>query len=489
VVFPASNDPHNAIFRDALQQQTLSQVAEISIQLVVSRSGSLLGRMATYNKLNNGVPIEIIPVDDPRIWAPVETVLPILLAKGLRGPLNLQGRLNEKGLQLYEMNARFTGITGLRALMGFNEVEALIADFSGRRHSGAGSLKNNVRRIGMRQTGDRCIDRDVDVNVKNTIRRTGLYPWEGRGKTVLVTGATGYLGTNLIKALLKTGWVEEVVALIRDEKKAGRLRTSAGPERLRLASWQDLIDGRLSFGHIDILCHAAFGRCENGRLQTSDGLARTQELATLVAKFQLPAVLNISCQSVYGLSRPPLWSEDIPPLPESPYAASKWASELMMTSVAQLCPTIRVTSVRLAQLYGLAEGMRWAETPHVLARSAAFGHPLVIEGGTQSIDYLHINDAVAGLLAIMSTSPDGWHPVYNLGSGKPVRLIDLADHIAESAHRLSGVPVRVNVNAGHIKLSLGMSIDRIRKTTGWAPLRSIQSGIEEIIMAALRTRR
>jgi nucleoside-diphosphate-sugar epimerase len=133
--------------------------------------------------------------------------------------------------------------------------------------------------------------------------------------------------------------------------------------------------------------------------------------------------------------------------------------------------------------------MRWAETPHVLARSAAFGHPLVIEGGTQSIDYLHIDDAVAGILAIMSTSPDGWHPVYNLGSGKPVRLIDLADHIAESAHRLSGVPVRVNVNAGHIKLSLGMSIDRIRKTTGWAPLRSIQSGIEEIIMAALRTRR
>jgi len=149
---------------------------------------------------------------------------------------------------------------------------------------------------------------------------------EGWGKTVLMTGATGYLGTNLIKTLLRTRWVEEVVALCRDDEKANRLWTLAGSERLRLLSWQDLIDGPLFFGQIDILCHAAFGRSENGRLNTADGLARTLELATLIAKFQLPAVLNISCQAVYGLSRPPLWSEDIPPVPETPYAASKWAT-------------------------------------------------------------------------------------------------------------------------------------------------------------------
>jgi len=488
VVFPASHDSNYKDFCDALEQQTLSQVAEISIQLVVSRSGSLLGRMASYNKLVNGIPIEIIPVDDTRIWESVEAVLPVLVSKGLRGPLNLQGRLNEKGLQLYEMNARFTGITGLRSLMGFNEVEALIADFLGVQDINGSSLKNNPRRIGLRQTGDRCVDRDADVNLKNVVTRTGFYPWERRGKTVLVTGATGYLGISLIKVLVKTSWVEEVVGLFRDEEKANRLRTSAGSEKLRLVSWQDLNDGPLSFGQIDILCHAAFGRPVDGALKIADGLARTQKLAMLIAKFQIPAVLNISSHAVYGLSYPTLWSEDIPPAPETPYAASKWASELIMTSAAQLCPTTRVTSVRLAQLYGLAEGMRWTETPHFLAKSAAFGQPLVIEGGSQLLDYFHISDAVAGILAIMSMSPDNWQPVYNLGSGKPIRLIDLVNIIAESAHRLNGVPVRVDIKASDIRLSLGMSIDRIRKATGWIPQRSIESGIEEIIISAPRLR-
>ena len=70
-----------------------------------------------------------------------------------------------------------------------------------------------------------------------------------------------------------------------------------------------------------------------------------------------------------------------------------------------------------------------------------------------------------------------------------MRLRDLANRIAGSAYRLSGVPVRVHVNASDVRLSLGMSIDRIRNATGRMPLRSVESGIEEIIIAALRTRR
>src|SRR5690606_25764247 len=102
-----------------------------------------LGRMASYNKLNNGVPIEIVAYENDDVWVVIDQLMPVFKEKGFVGPLNIQGRLTRNGLKLFEMNPRFTGITGLRALMGFNEVEACIRSWLSLDKGGPLQLNNN----------------------------------------------------------------------------------------------------------------------------------------------------------------------------------------------------------------------------------------------------------------------------------------------------------------------------------------------------------
>src|SRR5699024_9241126 len=54
-----------------------------------------------------------------------------LESHGVKGPVNIQGRITPKGLFFFEMNMRFTGITGNRALLGFNEVDFLVRNCLG----------------------------------------------------------------------------------------------------------------------------------------------------------------------------------------------------------------------------------------------------------------------------------------------------------------------------------------------------------------------
>jgi len=222
-VFPEETDPHFPDLRTAVAGNRLRQEAEISVQWIVSKDQRLLGRMASYNRLKNGVPVEIVPIEDDRVWAALDEIFPYLCGKGMRGPVNFQGRMTEDGPRFFEMNARFTGITGLRAMLGFNEVDSLVRDFLDLAPSIA-PVTHNRGRVGMRQVADRIVS---PRHFPTLAKRAGDIPgYAGRGnrEAVLVTGATGWLGRHLARRLALDGGYD-VFALY-----------ATGPGRLR--SWE-----------------------------------------------------------------------------------------------------------------------------------------------------------------------------------------------------------------------------------------------------------
>ena len=156
VAIPSKDDPNFEQYIEQLNRKQNFQVSEISIQLVADEESNIIGRMASFNKLNQGVPIEIIPYKNDQIWEVIDKLLPKFKELGLRGPLNIQGRITEDGFKIFEMNPRFTGITGLRALMGFNEVEASIKKWLNIDSDNI-SLELNYERFGIRQTSDKAI--------------------------------------------------------------------------------------------------------------------------------------------------------------------------------------------------------------------------------------------------------------------------------------------------------------------------------------------
>lgn len=479
IVAPQQDDVHRQAFLDGLERGQMLQLSEISAQVVIGREGRELGRMATCNNLVHGVPTEIIPVDVPALWAEIDQFLPQLLELGLRGPLNIQGRITDEGPRFFEMNARFTGITGLRALMGFNEVEAAILDALDGAAQGT-TLSHNPCRIGLRQTADRVVDIGQDQGLAETVPSRLNHRSNAAGRHVLVTGANGYLGRATLSALLQTAGVGQITALVRDPGRFNAGEERPLPKGVIVRDIADLWNGTLSMGLIDVLIHLAAGRPKHGPQTIAESLQLTRDLMTLATKHQLPGIINASSQSVYGLSRPPLWSETLAPSPETAYAQAKWSSELMAMMPGQFNQVTKATSIRFAQFIGLGAAMRWDELPHLFMRRAAVGETITLQGGQQQLDYLHVRDAARLIAQLCVHHYNSWPDVLNAGSGCSISLADFSRLVTKvSREVLNRVPV-INVVPASVNMTRGMTIKRARQCLQWKPEISMEMALREI---------
>ena len=420
LAIPRKDDPNYEFYMGQIAKNRNPQVSEISIQVVYSPEGNLMGRMFSYNKLNNGVPIEIVPYENDYIWSIVDKLTPELLKKGLRGPLNIQGRLTENGLRLFEMNPRFTGITGLRALMGFNEVEACVKEWLGI-NKGNNQLRFNYNRFGIRQTADKSIP----IERNNIVLNLSKHLNDGiikKKKTLLITGACGYLGQNLINKLIKNDTFEIWAFDIDKEKTKSLFKNKVAV----LIDTKDLENGNVQIGNVDILLHLGFTRPHGSNEQIAQSLKFTNELFTRAVTNQIPAIINISSQSVYGLENTPPWKENTPVAPKMTYAQAKYATELLLESLSRFNNTLKYSSLRLGALAGGAPGLVEVDFLSKISRKAFNGEPIEISGGMQEMERFDIRDAVDAIIAMLNVKPENWKPVYNLSSGEINTLKDIA---------------------------------------------------------------
>lgn len=209
-------------------------------------------------------------------------------------------------------------------------------------------------------------------------------------------------------------------------------------------------------------------------------LSLTRNLMALAAAHHLPGVINASSQSVYGLSRPPPWHEEMPPIPETPYAQAKWASELMAMMPRQINHVTTATSLRFAQLTGLGTDMRWDELPHLFIKQALAGERITVQGGQQILDYLHVRDA-ARLIALLCMHPfDEWPAVVNAGSGSPISLAAFATLVSKTTHDILGKYALVDTLPASVDLKKGMAVGLARETLGWEPKIGMEETLREI---------
>ena len=119
-----------SISRDnVMKNGTLVQKDEISIQVLLGKNRNILGTFMSRNVLKFGMPTKIYPfVCDE--YEDVARRMALCLADiGMLGPVNLQCKITDRGPVFFEVNPRFTGITSVRATLGFKEVEALLGHF------------------------------------------------------------------------------------------------------------------------------------------------------------------------------------------------------------------------------------------------------------------------------------------------------------------------------------------------------------------------
>ncbi len=472
----------------------LVQSEEISAQFFVGPSGTVLGNFVSINRLKHGVPLEIVPVDDAGIVDAASGLVAAVAALGLKGPINLQGRHTRDGPLFFEANARFTGITGTRAALGYREVDAALECFVlGRPEHAVTCLPPPPPRL--------AATRHVATTIVDTGHTRRLMdpapsatPDDARHPgRVLVTGAAGYLGGAVIPRLLDTPGTDDVIATTHGEASAAEL-VSALTKRDRVQVLAaDLNTDTFPLDGIDTVVHAAAMRTRPApNTALTDYLLvnveGTRRLLEQVARAGVERFVFLSTQAVYGTSRPAPWTEADPPLPDGPYGLSKWIAEEILRA-DRVLPQVVV--LRPARLYGLGKAMRWDELTHRFAANTARGEPLPIYGsGNQRVDLLHVDDAALGVqTACTAPLPVQSHfYVFNLGSDRPVSIRQLAAACRRVARDLGlrEPPLRFLPDVIEHEIDYLLDVRRARSFLGWSPQVLLEDGIRDLVSAAVR---
>jgi len=244
---------------------------------------------------------------------------------------------------------------------------------------------------------------------------------EARRRAV-VTGASGFIGSALTRYLGAEGW--DVVTVDRRTSVDGQ-----PPSRLTDVAQEGALAGLLDVGttifHMAASADVA-GSVANPRHDFANTFRGVFEVLE-AARHAGSRVVFPSTASIFDASNALPLSERAFPRPTSPYAAGKLGGEAYCHAYHRSYG-VDVRIARLFSVYGV--GMfRFAI--HDIVRKIQQDHDdLVILGdGTQVRDYLFIDDAVRGLAMVATEGASGEE--YNVASGEPVRLLDLARLIAE----------------------------------------------------------
>ncbi len=308
---------------------------------------------------------------------------------------------------------------------------------------------------------------------------------------ILVTGGVGFIGYHLTRALLARGDDAVVADDFSDAPypAAEKLRNEADLrsefERLRVvrACVTDRAAMAPLVGEADVVVHLAglagvrpsFGDPVRYARVNVEGTTVVQELAR---ERRIERFLFASSSSVYGNTTPLPAREDAPAIaPESPYAASKRAAELVAASICRNAPAMRCTALRFFTVYGPRQRPEMAITRFM--RSMLAGKPITVFGdGSMRRDFTHVDDIVRGILAVIRADRGPGFREYNLGSGAPIELGRLVRAIAATA----GVEPRIErapVPLGDVDATFA-DISRARAELGWEPRLTLAKGLESV---------
>ena len=240
-------------------------------------------------------------------------------------------------------------------------------------------------------------------------------------KKVVITGASGFLGSHLVERIKDDERYEVYALSSRPDELRGKIG-GASVEYL----WKDAAIGVRSKELLEnaVIISCAYPRNSTG-IAIADGLTYIQKILVSAVENKAAAIINISSQSVYSQQRTEIATEETAICLESPYAVGKYAVELMLESICKGTET-NYTNLRMASLIGPGFDQRIVNR---FVKQAYAGEPLHVVLNDQHFGFLDIEDAISAILALIDKEDILWQPTYAVGNGKKYSIKEIADSV------------------------------------------------------------
>jgi UDP-glucose 4-epimerase len=295
----------------------------------------------------------------------------------------------------------------------------------------------------------------------------------------LVTGGSGFIGSNVVKLLLSNG--HHVVVL--DNLSSGYRRNLAPfPEaQLLEGDVRDPVAVAAAVSGVDVVFHLA-ASVGNARsiadpiLDSEVNVLGTLRVLEAARREGVRKLVYSSSAGIFGELKTLPIREDHPVEPRSPYGASKLAAEKLCLTYGHLYG-LEVVSLRYFNVYGVNQRYDlYGNVIPIFAHRLLHRLPLLIYGdGEQTRDFASVQDvAMANYLAAMKCGASG---MFNIGSGTRVTVNELV----RLMQTVSGIQAQIDYapeRPGDVRDSLA-DITAARHEFGFEPNVSLEAGLRE----------
>lgn len=322
-------------------------------------------------------------------------------------------------------------------------------------------------------------------------------------KNLLVTGGCGFIGSNFIRYLFDesdfSGRIINVDKLTYAGNPENLIGVDAAYPSRYIFEKADICDMEAMAGifdayAVDGVCHFAAESHVDRSIASPEVFIDTNVKGTFTllecaksagSEFQL--FHHVSTDEVYGtLGKSGYFTESTPYAPNSPYSASKAASDHLVRAYHETYG-LPVTLSNCSNNYGPYQFPE--KLIPLMILNAVAGKPLPIYGdGTNVRDWLYVRDHCTAVWAIMQKGERG--ATYNIGGECEMENIEIVHRICTSIDRAGKKAPGVRQSADLIRFvkdrpghDFRYAIDctRIKETLGWRPEASFETGIEKSI--------
>lgn len=305
---------------------------------------------------------------------------------------------------------------------------------------------------------------------------------------ILVTGGAGFIGSNLVEALLQ----DERVTLVRvlDNLSTGLLKNIEPFLTNPKLDWVlgDIRDWdtcvKVCEG-IDAIAHqAALGsvpRSINDPVTTNAvNISGALNIFTAAHQLGITKIVYAASSSTYGDSKILPKQEDVIGKPLSPYAVTKLVNELYADVFHKTYGT-NFIGLRYFNIFGPKQNPNgaYAAVIPLFAKAVINNEAPFINGdGEQSRDFTYVSNAVqANIKALFSTNEQAWNQVYNIACGEQHTVNQLFDTLKSFTPNKDLAPIHRESRLGDVRDSLA-DISKAKKLLNYQPTITLAHGLK-----------
>jgi nucleoside-diphosphate-sugar epimerase len=292
----------------------------------------------------------------------------------------------------------------------------------------------------------------------------------GSADLILVTGASGFIGTHLIDRLCKEG--HRVRLLVHQNSPAA----TTGRIEIRQADLRDSAAIHDAFVDSKIVIHlGGMASVEGAQITPTEAFqvntVGTQNILEAARTTGVGRIVLLSTANVYGAPAKLPVTEDCLPVPLSIYAATKLAADVVGLSYYR-CFDLPVTILRPFNVYGPGQ-VKNALIPTIVSQ-AVTGGPIRVRNAAVWRDFVFVTDVVDALIAA-SVKLSAIGQIFILASGQPVSVGSLVDQTAA----IAGIRQEIMATSRDDGADcLFGNAAKANELLGWRAVTELRSGLE-----------